>query len=49
MHTCYAIIDGTWQPVPVEEGQAEATSARRTGGNLLGPAPEIATAWISDR
>lgn len=48
-NTCYAIIDGTWQPVPVERGQAEADSARRSGGNLLGPAPELATAWITDR
>lgn len=46
--TCYAITDGTWQPVPVEQGQAEADSARRGGGRPLPPAAELTTAWIFD-
>jgi hypothetical protein len=46
--TCYAIVDATWTPVPVEKGQAEADSARLVGGRPLGPAPELAAAWITD-
>ena len=48
-HSCYAIVDGTWQPVPVDKGQAEADSARLVGGRPLGPAPELGSAWIADR
>ena len=29
--TCYAIVDGTWLPEPVQPGQAEADSARIDG------------------
>ena len=46
--TCYGIIDGTWQPVAVEPGQAAADSARLIGPRPLGPAPELATPWVSD-
>ena len=47
--TCYGIIDATWQPVPVEPGQAEADSARLSGGQPLGPAPELASSFVGDR
>ena len=46
--TCYAITDGTWQPVPVEQGQAEADSARRAGGRPLPPAAELTTSWVDE-
>ena len=49
-HTCYGIVDGTWQPVKVEDGQAHADSARqKTGARALGPAPELTTPWVNDR
>ena len=47
--TCFGIIDGTWQPVAVEQGQAEADSARSKGGKPLGPAPEMETEWMTER
>ena len=47
--TCYGIVDGTWQPVKVEPGQAHADSARQTGARALGPAPELTTPWVNDR
>ena len=47
--TCYGIIDATWQPVPVEHGQAEADSARLAGGQPLGPAPELKNSFVGDR
>ena len=47
--TCYGIVDATWQPVPVEAGQAEADSARRKAGTQpLAPVPEMGSQWISD-
>ena len=46
--TCYGIVDGTWTPVPVERGQAEAESARLTGGLPLRPAPELADGHVLD-
>jgi hypothetical protein len=46
--TCYGVIDGTWQPVPVEKGQAEADSARRVGEQTLQPAAELTTPWITE-
>ena len=46
--TCFGIVDGTWQPVPVERGQAEADSARRVGLLPLPPAPELSTEWIAE-
>ena len=46
--TCYAITDGTWQPVPVEQGQAEADSARRAGARPLPPAAELTTSWVDE-
>ncbi len=47
--TCYAVVDGTWQPVTVGPGQAEADSARAPVGSLhLSPVPEYATPWVDD-
>ena len=45
---CYGIVDGTWQPVSVEPGQAEADSARVTGGQPQASPPVLTTSWISD-
>ena len=47
--TCYGIIDGTWTPVPVETGQAEADSARLAGGLPQGPAPTLDSPFVDDR
>ena len=46
--TCYAIVDGTWQPVPVTAGQAEADAARVAGLGRLAPLPEMAQPWVDD-
>ena len=46
--TCYAIVDGTWQPVPVSPGQAKADSARAVGVSRLAPLPELASPWVDD-
>ena len=46
--TCYAIVDGTWQPVPVGPGQAKADSARAVGNLRLSPILEFATPWVDD-
>ena len=46
--TCYAIVDGTWQPVPVTAGQAEADAARIAGLGSLAPLPEMAQPWVDD-
>ena len=47
--TCYAVVDGTWQPVTVSPGQAEADSARAPVGSLhLSPVAEYATPWVDD-
>ena len=46
--TCYGIVDGTWTPVPVEPGQAEAESARLAGGLPLTPVPELADGHVFD-
>jgi hypothetical protein len=46
--TCYAIIDGTWLPVPVVEGQALADSARRRVPKLTQGAAGVPNGWVSD-
>jgi hypothetical protein len=46
--TCYAIVDGTWQPVPVSRGQAEADSAWLLPGAKSVKAPRLVSPWVSD-
>ena len=46
--TCYGIVDGTWLPVAVREGQALADSARRSASQAVQGAAAIPNGWVND-
>ena len=48
--SCFAVVDGSWMPVPVKGNEAMADSARRSG---LQPLPPVAVeafadGWVAD-